>query len=59
MRKLKQVKKEPKFKSTDGVVTTFDEWLGVTKENWCVQCGRAIPASTVVCPYCGAKQKLL
>ena len=59
--KVKQVKKEPKFKSTDGKVTKIDDFFNekahVSVENFCTNCKTLVRPGAKVCPLCLHLQK--
>ena len=59
--KLKTVKEEPKFESTDGKVTKLDEGFVredmIRVENICTHCNTCIRPGAKVCPICLTLQK--
>lgn len=54
MKKPKLVDKEPKFEPTDDIVSQVEDFI--FNQNWCRECGRAIPLHTKYCPYCRVEQ---
>ncbi len=60
---LKKVGEEPRFESTDGVITKFDAFVTqpeekIRVENYCIRpkCGISIKPGAKICPSCGALQ---